>query len=142
MPNRPAFGALFMSNPELVLVTGATGFIAGHCVRQLLEAGYRVRGTVRSLAGRPAKLAHLRAMEAEFGGRLELVEAELLDEASWEPAVRECAFVLHVASPFPAALPKVRIGGSQRRSRTSRTAPPTRPRRMRTNSWFLPGRVR
>ena len=34
----------------LVLVTGATGYIAGHCIRELMEHGYRVRGTVRSLA--------------------------------------------------------------------------------------------
>ena len=35
---------------ELVLVTGGTGFIAAHCIVQLLEAGHRVRTTVRSLA--------------------------------------------------------------------------------------------
>ncbi len=34
-----------------VLVTGATGFIAQHCIIQLLEAGYRVRGTARSQQG-------------------------------------------------------------------------------------------
>jgi len=32
---------------SLVLVTGASGFIATHIVDQLLLAGYRVRGTVR-----------------------------------------------------------------------------------------------
>jgi len=30
---------------DRVLVTGATGFIAQHCMLQLLEAGYEVRGT-------------------------------------------------------------------------------------------------
>ncbi len=34
---------------ELVLVTGAAGFLATHVVKQLLEGGYRVRGTVRDL---------------------------------------------------------------------------------------------
>ena len=33
---------------DRVLVTGATGFIAQHCMLQLLEAGYEVRGTARS----------------------------------------------------------------------------------------------
>jgi len=33
---------------SLVLVTGASGFIATHIVDQLLQAGYRVRGTVRT----------------------------------------------------------------------------------------------
>ena len=34
---------------DLVLVTGASGYIANHIVKQLIELGYRVRGTVRSL---------------------------------------------------------------------------------------------
>ena len=34
----------------IVLVTGASGFIATHLIKQLLEQGrYHVRGTVRSL---------------------------------------------------------------------------------------------
>jgi uncharacterized protein YbjT (DUF2867 family) len=37
-----------MSN-ELVLVTGGSGFIGSYCILQLLQAGYRVRTTVRSL---------------------------------------------------------------------------------------------
>jgi len=64
-----------------------------------------VRGSVRSLSSNPAKLAHLRAMQTEFEDRLELVEAELLAAASWEAAVRDCTFVLHVASPFPSSRP-------------------------------------
>ena len=34
---------------DLVLVTGASGFVAGHCMLRLLHDGYRVRGTLRSL---------------------------------------------------------------------------------------------
>ena len=45
-----------MSRPR-VLVTGATGFIAGHCVKELLENGYAVRGTVRDIAR--ADVGHL-----------------------------------------------------------------------------------
>ena len=33
---------------SLVLVTGASGFIAKHTIRKLLEDGYHVRGTVRN----------------------------------------------------------------------------------------------
>jgi hypothetical protein len=39
----------------VVVVTGATGFIASHLVKQLLEAGYSVRGTATSL--KPDKVA-------------------------------------------------------------------------------------
>ena len=34
---------------EKVLVTGATGFIGLHCIQQLLDQGYQVNGTLRSM---------------------------------------------------------------------------------------------
>ena len=34
---------------KMILLTGISGFIAKHCAVELLRAGYRVRGTVRSL---------------------------------------------------------------------------------------------
>ena len=89
----------------LVLVTGATGYIAGHCIRELLAHGYRVRGTVRSLAD-PKKTEHLRRMAAELGGTVELVEADLTSDRGWREAVAGCTYVQHVASPFPAEVPK------------------------------------
>lgn len=89
----------------LVLVTGATGFIAGHCIRDLLEHGYRVRGTVRSLA-RPERSAHLRALAERLDSSLELVEADLGSDDGWTRAVADCTYVLHVASPNPSAPPK------------------------------------
>lgn len=92
------------NDKALVLVTGASGYIAGHVVRELLEAGYRVRGTVRSLANEK-KTAHLRALSKANGDRLELVEADLEKDAGWKEAVAGCTYVQHVASPFPASSP-------------------------------------
>lgn len=89
----------------LVLVTGATGYIAGHCIRELMEHGYRVRGTVRSLAD-ASKTEHLRRMASALGGSLELVEANLTSDAGWREAVAGCTYVQHVASPFPPEVPK------------------------------------
>lgn len=89
----------------LVLVTGATGYIAGHCIRELMEHGYRVRGTVRALAD-TAKTEHLQRMAATLGASLELVEANLGSDAGWEEAVAGCTYVQHVASPFPPEVPK------------------------------------
>jgi dihydroflavonol-4-reductase len=34
---------------DLVLVTGASGYVAGHRILRLLDGGYNVRGTLRSL---------------------------------------------------------------------------------------------
>ncbi|KAM0249544.1 hypothetical protein ACHAQJ_009011 [Trichoderma viride] len=46
----PSLLASGIEPPALVVVTGANGFIAQHCVAALLEDGYRVVGTVRSAA--------------------------------------------------------------------------------------------
>src|SRR4051812_35156859 len=91
---------------ELVLVTGGSGFIATHCILQLLAAGYRVRTTVRS-PGREAEVRRmLSSAGAEPGDRLGFVAADLTSDDGWPQAVAACDFVLHVASPFPLAVPK------------------------------------
>jgi Nucleoside-diphosphate-sugar epimerases len=85
--------------PQRVLVTGGSGFIAGHCIVQLLEQGHLVRTTLRS----PAKEAALRAILEEAGmihsDRLSFVAADLLSDEGWAEAVAGMDIVLHVASP-------------------------------------------
>jgi dihydroflavonol-4-reductase len=87
-----------------VLVTGATGFIAGYCIQELLANGYAVRGSVRQLA--TADVAHLHALAERLGGSLELVEAGLEADAGWAEAVDGCTYVWHLASPNPPQAPK------------------------------------
>ena len=86
---------------ELVVVTGGSGFVGTHCIVQLLNAGYRVRTTVRSLK----REAEVRTMVREGGAMgvegLSFVVADLMADAGWTEAVRGCTYVLHVASPFP-----------------------------------------
>ena len=94
-----------MNEQETVLVTGASGFIALHCVVQALEAGYGVRGTLRT-PSREAEVRETVARQADAGERLSFVTAELTHDAGWAEAVAGSAYVLHVASPFPAAAPK------------------------------------
>lgn len=88
-------------------MTGASGFLASHVVQQLLENGeYMVRGTVRSLANEK-KVAPLRKLKPESAKYdLELVEADLMDKESWMEAVKDCTYVIHVASPFPNENPR------------------------------------
>lgn len=89
-----------------VLVTGGSGFIAGHCILQLLAAGHRVRTTVRNLK----REGDVRAMvkqggAAEPGDRLSFTAADLQADAGWAEAAAGCDWVLHVASPFPVGVP-------------------------------------
>lgn len=91
---------------ELVLVTGGTGFIGAHCIVQLLQAGHTVRTTVRNLARESEVRAMVRQGGVEAGDRLTFAVADLTSDAGWPEAVAGCAYVLHVASPFPPAIPK------------------------------------
>jgi nucleoside-diphosphate-sugar epimerase len=91
---------------EMVLVTGGSGFIGAHCIVQLLEAGYMVRTTVRNLAREEEVRTMIRQGGVEPGERLEVFAADLTSDAGWPEAVTGCAYVLHVASPFPPAIPQ------------------------------------
>lgn len=84
---------------DTVLVTGGSGFIAGWCIVQLLERGYTVRTTLRSLDKAPGVRAGV-AGETDPGDRLTFHAAELTSADGWDAAVAGCDYVLHVASPL------------------------------------------
>ncbi|MDJ0361863.1 NAD-dependent epimerase/dehydratase family protein [Rhodococcus sp. H29-C3] len=84
---------------QRVLVTGGSGFIAGHCILQLLAQGYLVRTTVRSLEREAAVRAVLVDGGMVDGDALSFISADLTDDAGWAGAVADVDFVLHIASP-------------------------------------------
>ncbi|MEZ0242873.1 MAG: SDR family oxidoreductase [Sphingomonas sp.] len=88
-----------------ILVTGGSGFVGGHVILQLLEAGHEVRTTVRNLAREPEIRETLKANAADTA-RLTFFAADLEKDEGWAEAVAGCDYVQHVASPFPINQPK------------------------------------
>jgi nucleoside-diphosphate-sugar epimerase len=86
-----------ISPPAKVLVTGANGFLATWVVKKYLEAGYSVRGTVRSLS----KSAFLKDKFGHYGDRFELVVVEdITKDGAFDEAVKGVDAIAHTASPF------------------------------------------
>ena len=98
-----------MAKLKTVLVTGASGYIAKHIVQQLLDAGWNVRGSVRSKDKadqiRATMKAHVENPE-QLDKRLEFVELDLSNDAGWDDALKGVDALLHTASPFPLDQPK------------------------------------
>ncbi|NWD24608.1 NAD-dependent epimerase/dehydratase family protein [Pseudomonas yamanorum] len=90
---------------ETVLVTGGTGYIAGWCIAGLLQQGYHVRASVRSLSREPALRAALGRLAVD-PTHLICFAADLTRDDGWDDALRGCDYVLHVASPLGLDAPQ------------------------------------
>mgnify|MGYP003344724752 CR=1 FL=1 len=89
---------------ERVLITGISGYIGQHCGAELLNQGFEVVGTVRSLAKANATKSAIAAVAPVE--KLSFAEADLLSDEGWDEAMEGCTYVMHVASPFVLAEPK------------------------------------
>jgi nucleoside-diphosphate-sugar epimerase len=96
-----------MKHDSLYLVTGVSGYLASWIAKQLLEQGFRVRGTVRSLSD-TARVDELRRL---LPG-IELVPADLRSPDGWDAAVARTEGVFHVASPQAVSSERDRTGGA------------------------------
>jgi dihydroflavonol-4-reductase len=80
----------FGSAGDIVLVTGASGFVGSAVARKLAERGFKVRALVRPSSPR--------GNFADFD--CELVEGDLRDPASLRPAMKDARFLFHVAADY------------------------------------------
>ncbi|MCP1118252.1 NAD-dependent epimerase/dehydratase family protein [Robbsia andropogonis] len=85
--------------PQRVAVTGGSGFIACHLIQQLLSRGFHVNTTVRNLFS-TGKVKPLQILQKRYPGMLKLFESDLLKHGSFDAALKDCAVLHHVASPF------------------------------------------
>ena len=83
---------------EKVLVTGASGYIALHCISELLNLGYKVKGSLRDLS----KENEVRcSLDKKLGEEnLEFCQLNLLSDDGWLEASSDCDYLMHIASPF------------------------------------------
>lgn len=90
--------ALPKSNGQLVLITGVNGYIAARTAETFLNAGFSVRGTVRSKSSGTSLLAALK--DYAEAGRFEIVEVkDITVPGAFDEAVKGCYAVAHMASP-------------------------------------------
>ncbi|MFM1952057.1 MAG: hypothetical protein RJA33_851 [Actinomycetota bacterium] len=92
-----------------VLLTGASGYIGKHITLELLNQGYEVRASLRSLKKASevidAVTPHLKDSK-NLDSRLSFVELDLEKDSGWDDALEGIDALMHTASPFPIASPK------------------------------------
>ncbi|MCZ4410610.1 NAD-dependent epimerase/dehydratase family protein [Cryomorphaceae bacterium 1068] len=82
-----------------ILITGATGYVAGWLVKRLLEEGMTVHAAVRNPENKE-KLAHLESIASNSSGQIKYFKSDLLQDGSYAEAMDGCELVFHTASPF------------------------------------------
>lgn len=88
-----------MENSEIVLVTGGTGFVGAYCILQLLQKGYTVRTTLRTINKKSEVIEMLKTGGITSFDHLSFAEADLTKDTNWNEVMKGCKYVLHVASP-------------------------------------------
>merc|ERR1712054_690879 len=83
-----------------IVVTGVNGYVSQHVTKLLLENGYKVKGTVRSLAAKQ-KYEFLYNLTPDAKDKIQFIEANLNDNKVWDDVLNGAEAVLHVASPLP-----------------------------------------
>lgn len=115
-----------------VLLTGASGYIGKHIALELLNQGYEVRASVRSLARSQEvvdAVSPYLTPSIDIAKRLTFVELDLEKDSGWESALKGVDVLMHTASPFPISSPenedeliRPAVEGTLRALRAAKTA--------------------
>jgi dihydroflavonol-4-reductase len=92
-----------------VLLTGANGYIGRHILLQLLDQGYQVRASVRTLeiTDQIVKALHDHVKDVKsLDSQLTFVKLSLDSDAGWNEAMKDVDVLIHSASPFPLVIPE------------------------------------
>ncbi|MEI7664023.1 MAG: aldehyde reductase [Bacteroidota bacterium] len=92
-----------IDNSKPVMVTGATGYVAGWIIKKLLDEGITVHATVRN-PGNKKSLEFLDALAAKAKGTIRYFKADLLTDRAFDDAMAGCELVFHTASPFTSKI--------------------------------------
>src|SRR6202012_1370039 len=96
-------------NRDLVLVTGASGFVGSSVARIAQKKGFKGRGVVRATSPRK----NIEALDAE------VVVGDMRDEASMRIALRDVRYLFHVAAdyrlwaPDPSEIERSNLEGTE-----------------------------
>jgi nucleoside-diphosphate-sugar epimerase len=90
---------IVMEKSNTVLVTGGTGFVGMRIILQLLQKGYKVKTTIRSLKNKDKVIEAMKSNGITSFTNLSFIEAELTKDTNWAEAMEGCQYVLSVASP-------------------------------------------
>ncbi|MHA2938822.1 SDR family oxidoreductase [Vibrio sp. RC27] len=94
------------NNSKTVVVTGITGFLGSHIAIQLLNRGFNVRGTLRSLDRSADIKKIIHSHVANSDATLSFFECDLMVDDGWDSAMVGADYVIHSASPFLSYVPK------------------------------------
>ena len=86
-----------------VFVSGGSGYIALHCIAKLIQKGYSVRTSIRSL-NRKQEIIDGISKVVDCNRKLEFCQLDLLKDDGWDDALNECEYVLYTASPVSLLL--------------------------------------
>lgn len=90
---------------EKVFVSGGSGYIALHCISKLINKGFVVKTSLRSM-DRQDEVIQAISKVVDCTDKIEFCELDLTKDEGWDDEIKGCDYVLHVASPLMLGFPK------------------------------------